>query len=117
MTIKLIITGALAGCANGFFGSGGGLFLVPLFIKWIKLEVKTSFATSIAVIFPLSAISLIVYLFKGDVDFMFALPFLVGGFFGGIISGRIFGKIPIFWLRRGFGVLLIYSGIRGLFLL
>ena len=31
--VKYIITGALAGVANGLFGSGGGLFLVPLFVS------------------------------------------------------------------------------------
>ena len=31
---KYALTGALAGLANGLFGSGGGLFLVPLFTGW-----------------------------------------------------------------------------------
>lgn len=34
---KYALTGALAGLANGLFGSGGGLFLVPLFTGWAKL--------------------------------------------------------------------------------
>ena len=37
-TGKSLVTGALAGIANGLFGSGGGLFLVPLFTKWLGLE-------------------------------------------------------------------------------
>lgn len=40
---KYVITGALAGGANGFFGSGGGLFLVPLFTKWLKMEQRSAF--------------------------------------------------------------------------
>ena len=32
--VKYGIIGALAGAANGLFGAGGGLFLVPLFIGW-----------------------------------------------------------------------------------
>lgn len=38
--VKYAVTGALAGAANGFFGSGGGLFLVPMFTKWLGLEQK-----------------------------------------------------------------------------
>ena len=40
--------GGLAGLANGFFGSGGGLFLVPLLTKWAGLERRRAFATSVA---------------------------------------------------------------------
>lgn len=114
---KYVITGALAGGANGFFGSGGGLFLVPLFTKWLKMEQRKAFATSVAVILPLSLVSAIVYLFKGQIDLGMAWPYLLGGLAGGIVSGRIFGKIPVTLLRRAFGLLIIYGGIRAVLLL
>lgn len=114
---KYIITGALAGTANGFFGSGGGLFLVPLFTKWLKMEQRKAFATSVAVILPLSAVALVIYVWKGSIDFMAALPYLLGGLAGGFISGKIFGKISVTWLRRLFGLLIIYGGVRAVLLL
>ena len=55
--VKYALTGALAGAANGFFGAGGGLFLVPLLTRWCGMEEKRAFATSVAVIFPLCALS------------------------------------------------------------
>lgn len=113
---KYIVTGALAGTANGFFGSGGGLFLVPLFIKWLEMDEKKAFATSVAVIFPLSVVSAIVYFFKGNIDLLYALPYLFGGLCGGIISGKVFGKIHVTLLRRVFGLLLLYGGIRAVLL-
>ena len=116
-TFKNIVTGAFAGSANGFFGAGGGLFLVPLFIKWLKMDEKKAFATSVAVVFPMSAISLIVYFFKGNIQFMSVLPVLCGGFAGGVLSGRVFGSIPTTLLRRTFGLLIIYGGVRALLLL
>lgn len=109
---KYAVTGALAGTANGFFGSGGGLFLVPMFSRWLKMEQKTAFATSVAVIFPLSIVSVVVYFFKGGIDFMFALPYLLGGAAGGIISGRIFGKVPVTLLRKVFALLILYGGVK-----
>ena len=115
--LKYAITGALAGAANGFFGSGGGLLLVPMFTKWLKMEQKRAFATSVAVILPLSAVSLVVYFFRGNLDFLFALPFLLGGLAGGIISGRVFKKMPVTLLRRAFGLLILYGGIRAVLLL
>ena len=55
ISVKYAVTGALSGAANGFFGAGGGLFLVPLLISWCGMEQKRAFATSVAVIFPLCA--------------------------------------------------------------
>lgn len=110
--VKYGVTGALAGLANGFFGSGGGLFLVPLLTRWSKLEERKAFATSVAVILPLSAVSAVVYLWKGGIDFFEALPYLAGGFLGGALSGRIFQKVPLTLLRRAFGALILYGGVR-----
>lgn len=115
--IKYLITGALAGAANGFFGSGGGLFLVPMFTKWLHLPQRKAFATSVAVIFPLSIVSIVVYFLRGSIDFLSALPYLLGGLAGGIISGRIFGKVSVTLLRRVFGLLILYGGIRAVLLL
>ncbi|MDD4414942.1 MAG: TSUP family transporter [Oscillospiraceae bacterium] len=114
---KFITIGALAGAANGFFGAGGGLFLVPLFVRWLEMEEKKAFATSVAVIFPLSAVSLIVYFLKDNIEVVKYLPILLGGLAGGLIAGQIFGKMPVSLLRRLFGMLIIYGGIRAVLLI
>ena len=109
---KYALTGALAGLANGLFGSGGGLFLVPLFTGWAKLPQRKAFATSVAVILPLSLVSAAVYWLKGGVDLAAAWPYLLGGAVGGLLSGRLFQKVPLAWLRRAFGALILYGGMR-----
>ena len=76
---KYIIIGLLAGVANGFFGAGGGLFLVPLFVGWVGLEQRKAFATSGAVVLALCVAALISYVRKGGVDVAVALPYLAGG--------------------------------------
>lgn len=115
--MKKITAGGLAGAANGFFGAGGGMFLVPLFIKWLKMEEKQAFATSVAVILPLSAVSLAVYWLRGGLDLQGMWPFLLGGLAGGWLGGRVFGKVPVTLLRRAFGLLILYGGIRAVLLL
>ena len=107
---KFALTGALAGAANGFFGAGGGLFLVPLLVSWCGMEQRKAFATSVAVILPLSAVSAAVYWMK-------AWPYLLGGAAGGVIAGRIFQKVSMVWLRRAFGLLILYGGVRAVLLL
>ncbi len=111
-TKKYGVIGALAGFANGLFGSGGGLFLVPLLSGWTGMEQKKSFATSVAVILPLSLVSAAVYFWKGALDFSAAWPYLLGGAAGGFLSGRVFRKLPMALLRKAFGLLLLYGGVR-----
>ena len=114
---RLLITGALAGLANGFFGAGGGLFLVPLLAGWVGLEERRAFATSVAFILPLSVVSVLVYLQKGDIQLLSSLPYLAGGAVGGMIAGKIFQRVQMMWLHRIFGALILYGGVRALLLL
>ena len=83
----------------------------------LGLEQRRAFATSVAVILPLSAVSLVVFVMKGGLDFMAALPYLIGGLAGGILSGLVFKKVSVTLLRRAFGLLILYGGVKALFLL
>ena len=114
---KYGVTGALAGAANGFFGAGGGLFLVPLLVYWCGMEERRAFATPVAVIFARSALSAGIYGMQGGLAFAAAWPYLLGGVLGGWIAGRVFRRIDMVWLRRAFGLLLIYGGVRAVLLL
>ena len=109
---KYLIAGALAGAANGFFGGGGGSVFVPLLTGYCKLDQRRAFATSVAVILPLCALSAGVYFFRGGLDLMAALPYLIGGAAGGWAGGKWFMGMNMLWLKRVFGLLLIYGGVR-----
>jgi uncharacterized membrane protein YfcA len=112
--IKCALSGAAAGAVNGFFGAGGGMVLVPLLIGWLKVEERRAFATSVFIILPLCLVSAAVYLLRSGMDFLLALPYLIGGLVGGFIGGRVFSKLPTTLLHRVFGLLLIYGGVRSL---
>ncbi len=114
-SMKFGVCGAAAGLVNGAFGAGGGMILVPLFKRFCGLEEKTAFATSVSVILPMSAVSALIYLLRADVDFLMALPFLVGGALGGFLGGKLFKNIPTVWLKRIFALFLLYGGVRSLF--
>ena len=72
--IKCAVAGALAGALNGFFGAGGGMVLVPLLIRLVKMDERKAFATSVFIILPLCVVSAVVYLLKFRIDFMLTLP-------------------------------------------
>ena len=115
--MKCAVTGALAGAANGLYGGRGGLVRRPLLVYWCGIEERRAFATSVAVIFPLSALSAALYWMQGGLPLAAAWPYLLGGVLGGWIAGRIFYRLDMLWLRRAFGVLLLYGGVRAVLLL
>ena len=104
--------GVLAGTVNGLFGGGGGVPLMLLLTKKAGLEEKTAFATCVAVILPLCAVSAAVCLLRGGVSPVRALPYLAGGLVGGRIGGRLFRRMPGAWLRRVFALFLLYGAWR-----
>ena len=109
---RYAIAGGLAGIANGLFGGGGGSVLVPMLTGYCKLDQRRAFATSVAVILPLCALSAGIYLFRGGLDVKTALPYLIGGALGGWAGGKWFKGMKILWLKRVFGLLLIYRGVK-----
>ena len=111
-SVKYAVSGALAGAVNGLFGGGGGMVLVPLLDGWCKVEGKKAFATCVAAILPLCAVSGAVYLFRGEFDWMAAVPYFISGLAGGIVGGRLFRRVSVKWLRGLFAAFLIYGGVR-----
>lgn len=112
---KALLAGAGAGLANGFFGGGGGMVLIPLLTRWCALEERKAFATSVAIILPLCMLSSVIYLLRGGLELSAALPYLVGGLIGGFAGGKFFRKMNVDWLRRLFALFLLYGGVRALF--
>lgn len=113
--LRPALAGGAAGLVNGFFGGGGGMVLVPLLAGWCGLGQRKAFATSVAIILPLCILSAAIYLFRGGVDLMAALPYLAGGLLGGLLGGRLFRRMNMVWLRRLFALLLLYGGAKALF--
>lgn len=114
-TLRSAVAGGTAGLINGFFGGGGGMLLVPLLSRWRGLGDRKAFATSVAVILPLCALSSVIYLLRGGLDLMQALPYLLGGCLGGILGGKLFKKMNMLWLRRIFALFILYAGVQAAF--
>ena len=105
---KYALSGTAAGLVNGLFGGGGGMVLVPLLNGWCGLAGKQAFATCVAAILPLSAVSAAVYLLRQAFDWAAALPYLIGG----LVGGQLFRRVSVTWLRGLFAAFLLYGGVR-----
>ncbi len=106
------LAGAAAGAANGAFGGGGGMVLVPVLSRWSGLPQRRLYATCVAVIFPVCAVSAMVYLARGGISWETALPYLAGGLAGGFVGGKLYGKIRVQYLRWMFAAFLLYAAGR-----
>ena len=107
-----LLAGALAGLANGLFGAGGGLLLIPLLTGCCGLEQRQALATSVAVTLPLSALSALIYWLRDGLPLPAALPFALGGALGGFLAGKLMGRLPEKLLRRIFALFLLYGALR-----
>jgi len=108
---KTAATGVLAGFLNGIFGSGGGVAAVPLFRK-NGLDQKEAQATSLLLMFLLSAVSAGIYLSEGRISVPAAVPYIPGGILGGIAASVLFRKMKPDLLRKIFGGFVTFSAAR-----
>ena len=104
------LPGTAAGIFNGLFGSGGGTILVPL-LKKSGIPAKNAHAMSVAVIFPVSIFSALLYSKEGF-SVWDALPYLPGGLIGAAAGAKLVPHIPQKALQRVFGLLILFSAVR-----
>ncbi len=103
--------GLAIGFINGLLGAGGGMLAVPLLKKY-GLDTKEAHASSIAVILPLTVFSAVLYLISGRVSIGDSLIYLPTGILGAVAGAFVLKKIPDKWIRRLFGIFLIWAGVR-----
>lgn len=106
------LAGAIAGAVNGLFGAGGGMVLVPLLTMFTSMEDDEIFPASISIILPICLVSLTVTAITGEIAWAQAFPYLLGSASGGILAGLWGKRIPVKWLHRGLGILILWGGWR-----
>ena len=108
----LVIAGGCAGAVAGLFGAGGGMVLVPLLTALTELREEEVFPASLSIILPVCLVSLTVTALGDGLAWKEALPYLLGSAAGGVLAGFWGKKIPVKWLHRGLGILILWGGWR-----
>ena len=111
-TFFCIIAGAVAGAANGLFGAGGGMLLVPLLTLFGHIKEEQVFPTSVAIILPICIVSLSISPGLDNLPLREGWPYLIAAIPGGILAGFLDKKVPVKWLHRVLGILILWGGVR-----
>lgn len=110
--LALALAGGCAGAVAGLFGGGGGMVLVPMLTALGSLSEEEIFPASLSVMVPVCLVCLTVTAIQSTLPWGQALPYLLGSACGGVAAGVWGKKIPVKWLHRVLGILILWGGVR-----
>ena len=110
--VKKAIIGLFAGLICGFFGSGGGMILIPAYLYILKMEDKKARVTSIISIMPMVIVCSLFYINANYIDLNLSIKCIIGGIIGGIIGTKLVEQSSIKTLKIMFIFFLIYSSVK-----
>ena len=109
----LIIIGLIAGVLSGMIGVGGGIIIVPALVFFLGFSQHQAQGTSLGLLLlPVGILAVMNYYNKGFIDIkvvvIMSIAFILGGWLGSKLSLALPGDI----VKKIFGVLLFYTGIK-----
>lgn len=100
---KSVLLGTFTGTVSGIIGAGGGLIMIPVFIRYYKLSVKTAIGTSLAIVFAGSVLGAIGKMVSLQVNYLLAIPIIMGS----IIAARLGAKVNKITPQKTLRILLL----------
>ena len=113
-TIPVLALGAIAGFLNGLLGAAGGILLVAGLAQRTE-DPRAPFSTALAVMLPLSALTLHRYYALGHLNAPPSVPFLVAALLGGVLGAWLLRRMKPRILQRIFAGVTLLSGVLLLF--
>jgi uncharacterized membrane protein YfcA len=92
---------------SGLFGVGGGFVIVPALSRHTDLEMRSIFATSLAVITLVACGSVAAAALHGTVHWLLALPFSAGALVGLLLGRRMAERLAGARLQQSFATLCV----------
>ncbi|MBR3594609.1 MAG: sulfite exporter TauE/SafE family protein [Clostridia bacterium] len=114
MNISSILIGLLAG-STAAMGLGGGTVLLIYLSLFTSLPQLTAQGINLIVFVPTAAVAVIIYSIKKQIRWRLWLFMAPLGIIGSIAGSYILPLIPIFWLRKILGGVLVIMGLSRLF--
>lgn len=106
----LCLVGLAGGFVNGLLGVGGGMLFIPGLVYLGGLDEYHAHGSSLLIVLPVSMVSAVVYLLRGQVEWSLALKIALGGVIGAYIGARLTRSVPGRWLRYALAVTMVLAG-------
>ncbi|MCK4244985.1 MAG: sulfite exporter TauE/SafE family protein, partial [Candidatus Omnitrophica bacterium] len=107
-----MIAGIVMGFLSGLLGIGGGVVIVPALVYIFSLTMKEAIGTSLFIMLFASLSGLLTHRQKGQVNLKLGLVLGVAGMAGAQLGGFSTTLISDLWLKRLFGILLLFCASR-----
>ena len=115
MDLAVILSSFLSGLL-GSMGFGGGSVLIIYLTSFLSVEQKQAQGINLVFFIPIALLSVIIYHKSKLLDLNQTVPIIIPAVFGAIIGFFLIRYIPGEAARKMFGLLLIFMGVRQLFL-
>lgn len=110
--ISALLIGLAGGAASGLLGIGGGVVLVPLLTKFLRLPQKHAHGTSLAILVFTATAAALTYGYSQRIDLALAAWLALGATVAAPLGARYSATMSATNLRRAFGLMLVLVGIR-----
>jgi uncharacterized membrane protein YfcA len=126
-TFPTVIVGLLVGLFSGFFGLGGGVLVIPLMVRVLRIPIHRALGVSIAFVFFASLVGTAGYVIHGwgnpylpphTLGYVHVLGWVLAGIPSMFLSNwgvQLARKTRPLRLRRVFALMLMVMGIRMVF--
>ncbi len=109
----LLILGLIAGVLAGMFGIGGGVIIVSALVQFLHFDQKQAVGTSLAALLPpVNLGAVISYYNEGLLNIAAAACVAAGLVLGSVAGARIALGMSSAAIRRMYGFLLVFVGLR-----
>jgi uncharacterized membrane protein YfcA len=110
--VRLVLIGLVAGFFSALLGVGGGTVIVPLLVIFVRWEIRSATATSLAAIGITATAGVITYVVHGEVESLYALLVGVPAAFGAVGGATLQQRVPVRTLSFLFAGLLLAIAVR-----
>ena len=105
-------TALIVGTVSGIVGAGGAFVLIPVMLTILKIPVRTTIASSLAIVFISATGGVIGKLIAGDIPVEPIIYTVVGSLIGASIGSRVSSMINVRLLRYGLLVLIAITAFK-----
>ena len=111
--IVTVLIGVFGGLLSGLIGIGGGIIVIPALVFFLGMSQHMAQGTTLAMMIPpIGLFAALAYYQKGFVDIRVAVILCIAFVVGSIFGAKFALSIPQEFLKRVFGIALLFAGAR-----